>query len=238
MFFLAGLGFLRLIWMPILDGAYGLTGDSEFWLFRLGDVAILPYMGIINLGGMVHLDLRLVLPYIIMGIGLSLFSLGTAAWFHAKRIKQGIAQFWIYLFSRHPQYLGWIIWSYGLYVYFLHHHEGSHFQIGWGIPDSLPWLVSTMVIIGVALLEEIKMQRELGDEYKIYAARTPFMFPLPVIISGIVALPMRLVIRKKRPERGAEVAVVVLAYLGLLVLASWFIRTQGLLTEWIDFSHY
>jgi len=95
-----------------------------------------------------------------------------------------------------------------------------------------------MVIIGVALLEEIKMQRELGDEYKIYAARTPFMFPLPVIISGIVALPMRLVIWKKRPERGAEVAVVVLAYLGLLVLASWFIRTQGLLTEWIDFSHY
>jgi len=33
MFFLAGLGLLRLIWMPMLDGAYALTGDSEFWLF-------------------------------------------------------------------------------------------------------------------------------------------------------------------------------------------------------------
>ena len=238
MFFLAGLGLLRLMWMPLLDGAYGLTGDPEFWLFRLGDVAFLPYMGIVYLGRLVHLDLRLILSYIIMGTGLFLFSLAVVAWFRARRLHQGTAQFWVYRFSRHPQYLGWIIWSYGLFVYFIHHHEGSYFQIGWGIPDSLPWLVSTMVIVGVALLEEIKMRRERAEEYETYAARTPFMFPLPKIVSVIVALPMRLVLRKKRPERGVEVAVVVLVYLALLMLSSWLVREWGLPPERIDLYPY
>ena len=238
MFFLAGLGLLRLIWMPMLDGAYGLTGDSEFWLFGLGDVAFLPYIGIVRLGARVHLDLRVILPYIIMGIGLFLFCLAVVAWFRAKSLHQGTAESWIYRFSRHPQYLGWIIWSYGMFVYFIRHHEGSHFQIGWGIPDSLPWLVSTMVIVGVALVEEITMRRERGDEYEAYAARTPFLFPLPAIVSKAVALPMRLVLRKKRPERGIEVAVVVLLYLALLMLASWLLRTRGFPPGRLDLYPY
>jgi protein-S-isoprenylcysteine O-methyltransferase Ste14 len=238
MFFLAGLGLLRLIWMPILDGAYGLTGDSEFWIFRLGDVAFLPYMGIVYLGALAHLDLRLILSYIIMGIGLFLFSLAVVAWLRSKWLRQGTAESWVYRFSRHPQYLGWIIWSYGLFVFFIHHNEGSHFQIGWGIPDSLPWLVSTMVIVGVALLEEVSMRRERGNEYEAYAARTPFMFPLPGLVSSAVALPMRLVLRKKRPERGAEVAAVVLLYLILLMLASWLVRARGLPPGRVDLYPY
>jgi protein-S-isoprenylcysteine O-methyltransferase Ste14 len=231
MFFLAGLGFLRLIWMPILDGAYGLTGDHEFWLFRLGDVAFLPYVGILKLGDFVHLNLRLSLPYVIMGIGIFLFSLAVIAWFRARWLNQGIAQYWVYRFSRHPQYLGWIVWSYGLFLFFIRHHEGSYFQIGWGIPDSMPWLVSMMVIIGVALVEENRMRRERGQEYEAYAARTPFLFPLPRLFSATMALPMRLVLRKKRPERGFEVAVVVSLYLALLVFASWLMRARGLLSE-------
>jgi len=231
MFFLAGLGLTRLIWLPMLDGAYGLTGDHEFWLFRLGDVAFLPYVGILRLGALLHLDLRLTLPYIMMGIGLFLFNLAVIAWFRAKLLNEGTARFWVYRISRHPQYLGWIIWSYGLFLFFLRHHEGSYFQIGWGLPDSLPWLVSMMVIVGVALLEEVKMRREHGQEYESYADRTPFLVPLPRAVSAIVALPMRFVLRKKRPERGAEVAIVVLLYLAILVLASWLMRARGFLSE-------
>lgn len=231
MFFLAGLGLLRLIWIPMLDGAYGLTGDHEFWLFRLGDVALLPYVGILRLGTLLHLNLRMSLPYVTMGIGLFLLSLAVIAWFRARWLSQGTARFWVYRFSRHPQYLGWIIWSYGLFLFFLSHHEGSHFQIGWGIPDSLPWLVSMMVIIGVALLEEIRMRRERRGEYEAYAALTPFLFPLPGFVSTAVSLPMRLVLRKKRPERGGEVAVVVLLYLAVLVFASWLMRESGFLSE-------
>ena len=233
MFFLAGLGLLRLIWLPMLDGAYGLTGDSEFWLFGLGDVAFLPYVGLVYLGAWAHIGLRLILSYVFVGVGLFLFCLAVVAWFRARSLRQGTAGSWVYRISRHPQYLGWIIWSYGMFVYFIHHHEGAHFQIGWGIPDSLPWLVSTMVIIGVALVEEITMRRERGEEYEAYAARTPFMFPLPAFVSNAVAFPMRLVLRKKRPERGIEVAVVVLLYLALLMLASWLLRMRGFPPGWL-----
>ena len=231
MFFLAGLGFLRLIWMPMLDGAYGLTGDSEFWLFRLGDVAFLPYLGILRLGELARVNLRPALPYVTMATGLFLFSLAVIAWFRARLLNRGTAQSWVYRFSRHPQYLGWIVWSYGLFLFFIRHHEGVYFQIGWGIPDSLPWLVSMMVIVGVALVEEISMRRQHGEEYDAYAARTPFMFPLPRFVSAAVALPMRLLLRKKRPERGVDVAATVLLYLALLVFASWLMRARGLLSE-------
>jgi len=227
MFFLAGLGILRTIWLPMLDGAHRLTGDPEFWLFGLGDVALLPYMAIVSLGVRFHLDLRTVLPYVTMSLGLFLFILGILAWFRARRLGQPMARSSVYRVSRHPQYLGWIVWSYGLFLYLLRHGEGAHFQIGWGIPDSLPWLVSAMVIVGVALLEEIGMRRELGDEYAAYAADTPFLFPLPVIVRRLVALPMRLVLRKPRPETGTEVAAVVLLYLALLILASWSLRALG-----------
>jgi len=234
MFFLAGLGLLRLIWLPILDGAYGLTGDSEFWLFGLGDVASLPYVGIVYLGALVHLDLRPILPHFMMGLGLFLFGLAIVAWFRAKWLRQGTAEFWVYRFSRHPQYLGWIIWSYGLLLFLTHHHEGTYFQIGWGIPDSLPWLVSTMIIVGVALLEEVEMRRERGVEYEAYAVRTPFMFPLPSIVSKAVALPMRLVLRKRYPGRGVDVVVTVLLYLAILMLASWLLRARWQWPGWSD----
>jgi protein-S-isoprenylcysteine O-methyltransferase Ste14 len=238
MFFLAGLGLLRMIWMPILDGAFGLTSDPEFWLFSLGDVALLPYMGLVYLGARIHLDLRVILPYIIMGLGLFLFVLALIAWFRARWLRRGTAELWVYRFSRHPQYLGWIIWSYGLFLFFIRHGDGAHFQIGWGIPDSLPWLVSAMVIIGVALLEEIKMRRERGVEYEAYVARTPFLFPLPALVSAGVALPMRLVLRKKHPERGGEVAVVVFLYLALLMLASWLVKKSGILPGRMDLFPY
>lgn len=227
MFFLAGLGVLRTIWLPLLDGAHRLTGDPEFWLFGLGDVALLPYKVIVSMGVWLHLDLRVVLPYVTMCLGLLLFILGVLAWFRARRLGLALARSSVYRVSRHPQYLGWIVWSYGLLLYLLRHGEGAHFQIGWGIPDSLPWLVSAMVVVGVALLEEIGMRRELGDEYAAYAAHTPFLLPLPAIVTKLVVLPMRLVLRKQRPETGAEVAAVVSLYLALSMLASWSLRALG-----------
>ena len=54
------------------------------------------------------------------------------------------------------------------------------------------------VAFAVALLEEIRMRCERGDEYETYAARTPFLFPLPSIVSPAVALPMWLCFGKER----------------------------------------
>jgi protein-S-isoprenylcysteine O-methyltransferase Ste14 len=178
MFFLGGLGFLHLLWMPFLD-----VSDK---VLHLGDIVYLPYRILLYTASLIGINIWRELPLVITGLGLLLFTLGTLAWFYAKIRKQSIADFWVYRISRHPQYLGWIIWSYGVMFF-----PGSNIKKMFDISNSLPWLLATMVIIGVAMLEELKMRRERGEAYESYCRRTPFLFPIPRIVSRIISAPIR-----------------------------------------------
>ena len=75
-------------------------------------------------------------------------------------------------------------------------------RIMWSVESSLPWLIATVAIVCVALLEETKLRREIGSEYEEYESRTPFLFPLPRFTLRIVSAPIRLVLGKDRPESG------------------------------------
>lgn len=212
MFFLAGLAILRVVWLPILDVSHE--------ILSLGDVVYLPYAVVVyplvNLG----LDIRDQIPWPVMGLGAGIFVASTVAWMTARFEGRGVAEIWLYRISRHPQYIGWIIWSYGLLVYVLRHSELYHFKISWGMPSSLPWLVSTMVIIGVAMVEEIKMVEANGEAYLSFRDCTPFLLPLPSWLSTVIAAPMRLVLRRPWPETGLQVAGVVALYTLILVASS------------------
>jgi protein-S-isoprenylcysteine O-methyltransferase Ste14 len=212
MFFLAGLGMLRVIWMPMLDVSYD--------VLRLGDVSYVPYMITAYLPALLGADIRTFLAYLSMGIGILVFALGTLAWFRGRLQGREVADFWVYRFSRHPQYLGWILWSYGFMIYVSLRSTLYQFKLSYGVPSSLPWLLSTLVIVGVGLVEEIKMRREAGEEYETYRRRTPFLLPLPRWVSGLVAAPMRALLRNERPESGAEALAVVGLYAVLLVVLS------------------
>ncbi|MBD3180682.1 DUF1295 domain-containing protein [Candidatus Poribacteria bacterium] len=209
MFFLAGLGMLNLIWMPILDFAP--------WVLNLGDIIYVPYRIIAYIPSRFGIDIRLWFSVGFMGIGLLIFTMGTTAWFYNKFRENGTADFWIYRYSRHPQYLGWIIWSYGLLIYFV---NMPYPKRSWGIPYSLPLLISSMFIIGVAMLEELSMKRKWGEEYELYRRKTPFMFPLPSFISRIISAPMRLILRKENPIRKRKTAAVTLFYTALIMVIS------------------
>jgi hypothetical protein len=137
---------------------------------------------------------------------------------------KGIASNAIYKFSRHPQYLGWIIWSYGLVLFSFHI---NNMKISWSISSSLPWLLATMVIIGICLIEEIKMEEKNGEEYERYRMKTSFLFPLPKWIKTIINAPMKLLIRKDNPSTKLEVAGVTSFYTVILILLSLF---------WVDFG--
>ncbi len=225
MFFLAGLGMLRVIWMPILDVSYD--------LLRLGDLVYVPYRILVYIPSLAGFDIRPALPYVLMGSGILLFVQGTLAWFYAKLQKKGTADFWVYRISRHPQYVGWIIWSYGLIFY-----QGSLVgpKVTWDIQSSLPWLLSTIVIIGVAMMEELKMSRERGEEYESYRRQTPFMLPLGRFVSSIISAPMRLILRKQFPERKREIAAVLALYTVILVMFSaplWVFESRPWTALWI-----
>jgi protein-S-isoprenylcysteine O-methyltransferase Ste14 len=206
MFFLAGLGILRALWLP-------------FWgdLMKLGDIAYLPYMILVYPFALVGVDVRWLLAFLLIGLGLLVFLLGTLAWFYARLQGKGTADFWLYRFSRHPQYLGWILWSYGLMLM----ASQAPIPLGGENPGaSLPWLISSLVIVCVALAEEIKMGKERGAEYEAYRANTPFVFPLPEFASAVITAPLRLLLRKDRPENGRELLVTAALYLVILVVLS------------------
>ncbi|MEJ2187381.1 MAG: HEAT repeat domain-containing protein [Gemmatimonadota bacterium] len=150
-----------------------------------------------------------------IGAGILLFLLGTYAWLTARTRGQGLARGWVYRFSRHPQYLGWILWTYGAYLLI---GLARYPKRSGGIGASLPWLISTLVIIAVALVEELNMRKRHGDEYDAYRRSAPFLFPLPGWLTRGVAAPFRLLFGKGRPDRVREVVTVVGLY-GLLLMA-------------------
>jgi len=218
MFFLAGLGVLNVVWMPVLD--------ISFNAGQLGDIVYLPYRLLRSLFLKMGVDIHYPLVYLLIGIGLLLFIVGTFTWFISRQRKKNMADFWIYRISRHPQYLGWVIWSYGMLLALM---RVQYPRRSWGIAASLPWLLSAMIIIGVALLEERNMKKQLGKQYEIYSTKTPFLFPLPKFISSIFTVPSRLLFKKKFPERKGEIAAVLSIYLVLLVgFSHIYVRSRSL----------
>ena len=207
MSFLAGLGVLAGLWLP-------------FWgnLVKLGDVVYLPYMMLVYPFSLAGVDIRAALANTLINLGLTIFALGILAWFYARLRRKATADFWIYRYTRHPQYLGWIVWSYGL---MLRASLSSGIPLGHANPGaSLPWVLSTMAIVCVALSEEIDMSREHHGHYDRYRTKAPFMLPLPGLLSRVFSAPLRFVLRKERPENRWEVVLAYFIYLVILALLS------------------
>jgi HEAT repeat protein/protein-S-isoprenylcysteine O-methyltransferase Ste14 len=209
MFFLAGLGFLNLPWLPILDVSFGAG--------RLGDIVYWPYDALMALFRHWGVDAHQPLVILLLGAGLLLFLLGTLAWLVARHRNQDVADFWVYRISRHPQYLGWIVWSYGMLLAL---KRVRYPRRAWGIPASLPWLLSMMVIVGVALLEERKMKRSSGEAYEEYRRNAAFLVPLPGFLRKVLAAPGRLLFGNSVPEKRGEIVLTLVLATALLVVSS------------------
>jgi len=209
MFFLAGLGILRVPFIPFWD-----PGTN---LMAFGDISYLPYMALVYpfwLGG---IDIREVLAWIAIGAGLFIFVLGTITWFYGRVQKRKTVDFWIYRYSRHPQYLGFIIWSYGVMLF----AAQQPVPMGGSNPGaSLPWLLTSLIIVCIALAEESRMRKEDNERYLQYTASAPFMFRIPKFVSTVITFPMRLVLKKDRPETAKELVAAFAVYATLLILFS------------------
>jgi len=198
MFFLAGLGILRVPFIPFWDPSVN--------LMSFGDISYLPYLALVYpfwLGGV---DIREILAWIAIGLGLFIFVLGTIAWFYGKLQRRKTVDFWIYRYTRHPQYLGFIIWSYGVMLF----AAQQPVPMGGSNPGaSLPWLLTSLVIIC-----------EDSQRYLQYTDSAPFMFPIPKFVSSVVTFPIRLLLKKNRPETGKELVATFAIYATLLILLS------------------
>ncbi|KUO39902.1 MAG: hypothetical protein AVW05_04020 [Hadesarchaea archaeon DG-33] len=209
MFFLAGAGVLRALWMPFLD--------SSIDLLKLGDVVYLPYMIIAYPFRLIGVDIGVSISNLAIGLGIFVFILGTITWFYGKFEKRKIFDFWIYKYSRHPQYLGFLIWSYGVMLL----ASLSPVPFGGINPGaSFPWLITSLAVICVALREEIKMVKLYGKSYSRYRASSPFMLPLPKFISSAITAPIRILFKSNLPKNGKEIVSTFAVYIIILILLS------------------
>ena len=204
MSFLAGLQIVKALWLP-------------FWgnLVKLGDIAYLPYMILVYPLSLLGVDIRRPLATLLSDAGLLIFVLGVVAWFYARFRKRGTADFWLYRLSRHPQYLGWILWSYGLMLLAAQRRDCPPWDVNPG--GSLPWLLSMLAIVCVALGEEIKMTQERGEEYEAYRTGVPFLLPLPRFVSRLVTAPLRVLLKKERPENRWDLLLTFVVYTAILI---------------------
>ncbi len=72
------------------------------------------------------------------------------------------------------------------------------------------------------------MRRRQGELYESYRQTAPFLFPVPAFVERLLAHPFRVLFRKNRPERRAEVAVVLALYTVLLIGASSLVYGNGM----------
>jgi protein-S-isoprenylcysteine O-methyltransferase Ste14 len=225
MFFLAGIGILRVVWLPFIELSRGssiyekISVASSF--LELGDVVYLPYDALRNLlkivlGNSLSLD-EVLFTSIIVASSI-LFFISCATWFYLKFQNGIFAKSFVYKYSRHPQYLSFLLWSYGLLVY--DKYVFSPPRGGYFAPPPLFWTIFVFLIVGIALKEEEAMLEKYGREYENYRLKTPFMIPLSKTIGRIIVLPTKLVFKKSYPERISEITVVLAIYLVIVLLAS------------------
>ncbi|TKJ18091.1 MAG: hypothetical protein CEE43_18745 [Promethearchaeota archaeon Loki_b32] len=220
MFWLLGIQAFQVILLPL--------DSCEYNLLSFGSIIKLPYI-IIEYFASFSMNKYLFILYFSYGIiliGLVIFSFGVITWLQGVLKKKDIFDFSIYKYSRHPQYLGYLLWSYGIYLLTL-------------IPKSLPrggiifeytftWYLSAMIITGVALYEEILMNNKFPEKYSEYQKKVSFLIPIPKIFKSIFTMPMRLVFKKDLPENRKEILFLLVFY-GLLIIFISFLLNPFLI---------
>ena len=217
MFFLSGLGVLRAGWLPFIE--------SGLPILELGKVIYVPYWVLLWFFNLFNWYAKDAISWFFMTTGSFLFAWGVFVWFKSRFTNKGVATQWIYKISRHPQYLGWILWSYGLMIY---SSTLNNMKKSWGDSTSFPWLIATMIIIAICMIEELAMSKKYGKEYNEYRSITPFIFPLPKFIKYIITIPIRLISKSEFPANKKQIACITLTYTIIFMLIS---------TIWINFNN-
>lgn len=218
MYFLVGIGWLKLLWLPLL------YPFPKFSPMKLGLIVYLPQLELAMIFSLVgEFSTGVVIlctwgaSFVIIGAGILIFLLGTQAWLYGKVKGKELIDFGIYRYSRHPQYLGYLLWSYGVMSL------SSYFLGGMGYYNpggGLVWILSSLLIICIALREEIETNDTHGEEYKAYRKQTPFFLPFPRVLRVVITAPVQLLLEKTFPESKRETTYIFGLYFVIALLLS------------------
>ena len=215
MFFFAGTGVLYVLWLPLFN-------LSPVCL-RLGEIFYLPITIFYILGEEISQFISGIFGFVIIILfillfilGLMLFTYGVVTWIYGRFTGHQIVDFWLYRFSRHPQYTGFLLlfWYQNLFAGF-----SSHFWIPM-IPTSTFFVLGVLFTIGLAIHEENQLLKLKNDYYLQYKNQTPFLCPIPRRISQVFHKINLYVLKKGWPETDQEIILLLGAYSLLIVLIS------------------
>ena len=202
MTWLSGLSALLMLWLPI--------AENYPEILHLGDCVFFPvYMTIY--GGW-----QFLFPVLIMLIGIFLFFLGVLSWIRGESSKYEYVSFLIYRYSRHPQYLGYSMATYGMLI-LIGFRPGLE---NWFSVPTLFWLLSTICIIGVAIHEENTLLAMDNPDYRKWRDHTAFMIPFPRFISNLFLIPLKVILKKSWPENDREIVIAQSIYFVLFSILS------------------
>jgi len=233
-FYLSGLNAFLLLWLPLLKIFPG--------ILTLGDILFAPFIPILVYWGFSEEDPLfdvLATPYI--AISLIVLILGTFILFFSiatllcgKTTEKNVVDFWIYRYTRHPQYLGFLMVTYGTIIFMC--------ALRWSNqnvtpPPTLFWLLTALSTIGLAIHEENKLIVKNNSDYRNYRERTPFMIPLPKHLINLILMPCRVALEKNWPENDKEILKILLIYGILAIILSipfyfLFHLPSGYLNSW------
>jgi hypothetical protein len=145
---------------------FPLTMYIFMWLFGYRNVYTLEFLlaGLIGEDLFVSIFLGFILPIsnMIILIGILLIIFG---WRKIYRAKGQLVTTGIYGHVRHPQYLGFLLITFGMNVQWI------------TIPTLLLWPVLIILYYRLAKEEEEKMEERFGEEYRRYKHKVPMFIP-------------------------------------------------------------
>ncbi|KXA89697.1 hypothetical protein AKJ61_02340 [candidate division MSBL1 archaeon SCGC-AAA259B11] len=122
---------------------------------------------------------RLMLGRIIALSGFIVFLAGLVS---LIRGREKIVKTKFYSLVRHPQYLGFIIMSWGISIMCIQHVRVAGWSARWGwgyIPFPIGWLLMALAYVLLARWEEWYLTKKHSREYQKYRQKVPFVFPIP-----------------------------------------------------------
>jgi len=208
-FMFTGVGVLFVLWIPFVNYCPG--------ILKLGDIVLVPLLPLTLLTSTPLYTILLIFFLLIQGLGITIFFFSVAEWFYSRFINHEITVSRIYRYSRHPQYLGFLIWSYGILL------SVSPIVYPSDVTPPLPtllWLINALVVVTVALFEENELLRIQNTDYTKWREETPFMLPLPNFVSALLIKPVKVFLKKEWPKNRKDIAFIISFYTVILIFLS------------------
>lgn len=235
MYTFAGIGIIRLLWYPIQQISPGLLGIGDVILplsylvekvfYLLHSITPPPLYVIYSIIQPLCMFIFGLLIVSIFPIGTGIFFFSIVTWFYGKFSEKELLDFWIYKYSRHPQYLGLLVCTYGLTISLNTGFVGLGSITSIEAP-TLFWLIAALFIIAAAIQEENKLSLTLGENYTTWRQSTPFLLPLPSRITDTIQWLVKRLIKKDWPSDTKELLFILSVFGILLILSSvlfWFV---------------